>query len=310
MKLWILTFLLLISARFVGAETTAPLDLDWKDEARGRAVPVRVYLPAEGKPAPVVIFSHGLGGSREGYSYLGRYWSEHGYVAVHVQHVGSDRTVWKGAALGDMKSRLTAAANPKENLERIKDVEFTLDQLTTLNRDETSPLHGRLDLDHIAIAGHSFGGYTAEALSGELLGGTGQSHYDSRIKCAIVMSPSPPLNADAAKVAFSKIAMPVLHMTGTKDDSPIGQIRAKDRRVPYDSTTAADQYLVIFADGDHMIFAGIPRQRPIDQKDQPMILKATTAFLDAYLKGDVTAKKYLQEQFKTDAGADATFEMK
>ena len=43
--------------------------------------------------APVVLFSHGLGGSREGYGYLGSYWAAHGYVAVHLQHIGSDETM-------------------------------------------------------------------------------------------------------------------------------------------------------------------------------------------------------------------------
>jgi predicted dienelactone hydrolase len=43
----------------------ASLDFTIRDEARRRDIPVRVYLPAGKTAAPVVVFSHGLGGSRK-----------------------------------------------------------------------------------------------------------------------------------------------------------------------------------------------------------------------------------------------------
>ena len=46
---------------------------DWHDVARNRDVPAKIYFPTEGAgPFPVIIFSHGLGGTREGYEYLAR----------------------------------------------------------------------------------------------------------------------------------------------------------------------------------------------------------------------------------------------
>jgi predicted dienelactone hydrolase len=50
------------------------LDLTVNDKERQRDIPLRVYLPSEKTAAPAVLFSHGLGGSREGCRYLG----EHG----------------------------------------------------------------------------------------------------------------------------------------------------------------------------------------------------------------------------------------
>ena len=38
----------------------------------------------------MIVFSHGLGGTRDGYEYLGRHWASYGYVSVHLQHKGSD----------------------------------------------------------------------------------------------------------------------------------------------------------------------------------------------------------------------------
>ncbi|MCU0951492.1 MAG: hypothetical protein MUC68_10615 [Burkholderiaceae bacterium] len=78
----------------------ALVDADWTDAARGRAVPVRLYLPLTGDgPRPLVLFSHGLGGSRRGYSYLGSHFARHGVASLHVQHVGSDRALWGGSPL-------------------------------------------------------------------------------------------------------------------------------------------------------------------------------------------------------------------
>src|SRR5262245_28292172 len=78
--------------------TVATVSYDWTDTARHRKVPVKIYYPKTGHgPFPVIIFSHGLGGSRENYEYLGHHWASHGYVSVHVQHLGSDDAVWRGS---------------------------------------------------------------------------------------------------------------------------------------------------------------------------------------------------------------------
>ena len=68
------------------------LDLDLFDSSRQRPVPARLYLPHRASPAhpvPLLVFSHGLGGSRLGYSYLGRHWADAGIASLHPQHVGT-----------------------------------------------------------------------------------------------------------------------------------------------------------------------------------------------------------------------------
>lgn len=74
---------------------TEQVDFEVKDAKRSREIPIRVYLPADKKAAPVVLFSHGLGGNREGSAFLGKHWASRGYVAVFLQHPGSDDSVWK-----------------------------------------------------------------------------------------------------------------------------------------------------------------------------------------------------------------------
>jgi predicted dienelactone hydrolase len=90
-------------------------DLVVKDEKRSREIPIRVYLPTDQAAAPVVLFSHGLGGNREGSAFLGKHWAARGYVAVFVQHPGSDDCVWKDNALGPAPGSVKASSEPRES---------------------------------------------------------------------------------------------------------------------------------------------------------------------------------------------------
>jgi predicted dienelactone hydrolase len=290
---------------------------DWHDEQRDRDVPVKIYYPKDSVgPFPVIVFSHGLGGSREGYAYLGRHWASHGYVSVHVQHVGSDESVWKNQT-GRAERMKRAAADPRNALNRPADIHFVLDCLERLQRED-GPLKGRLDLSRIGMAGHSFGAFTTMAIAGQVfLTPTGRSATtdDWRIKAAIVMSPMPPFRHTNYDEAYAQIRIPILHMTGTRDDSPIGETEAAARRIPFDHIANAQQYLVIFKDGNHMVFTGRKRLRGEenhrDARLQGLIRMSTTAFWDAHLKKDAAAKAWLAEGgFEKAMGNDGTFEKK
>ena len=143
------------------------MNFDWVDTQRDRRVPVRLYLPARPAGAgttPLVLFSHGIGGSREGYSYLGRYFAANGYASLHVQHVGSDRQVWYGNPLL-LVFRLSGAAQEGEALSRVQDMKFALDQLLA------SPEGAAVDRQRIAAAGHSYGANTTMLIAGARVDG-------------------------------------------------------------------------------------------------------------------------------------------
>src|SRR2546426_9311771 len=108
----------------------ASLKHDWHDAKRDRAVPVKIYFPKEGRgPFPIVLFSHGLGGSRDGYEYLGRYWAGCGYVSVHLQHLGSDNAVWQDVPVdARMQAMKKSAAALTNAIHRPRDVRFAVDE--------------------------------------------------------------------------------------------------------------------------------------------------------------------------------------
>ena len=288
------------------------VDQTWHDGARDRDVPVRMYYPgAVTQALPVIIFSHGLGGSREGYGYLGRHWASHNYIVVHPTHLGSDSGVLK--SLRPFRSMKMVAADPINAINRPKDVSLCIDRLTELNRTDKT-FKGRIRLDRIGVAGHSFGGFTALASAGQTFVNTnGQSQLaDPRISAAIAMSaPAKPNTAAVLDQTYGSIKIPCFVMTGTLDDSPIGETKAADRRIPYDHMPEGHKYLLILTGGDHMVFSG--RERLMggesDERFHDLILQATTAFWDAYLKDDRDTWGWLYEGgFKEALGRDGTFE--
>lgn len=78
-----------------GTNKVETLDMTVFDRDRNRDIPIRIYLPASNAAQPLRLFSHGLGGSRKSYSYLGSHWAANGYLAVLLQHPGSDIAVWQ-----------------------------------------------------------------------------------------------------------------------------------------------------------------------------------------------------------------------
>jgi predicted dienelactone hydrolase len=295
------------------SQPVAILRETWHDAARNRDVPVKIYYPEKiSAPCPVIIFSHGLGGSCENYEYLGRHWAGCGYVSVHIQHLGSDDAVWKNAGVAGASAAMRKSVLDVSNaLNRAKDVSFAIDQITRMNGDAASPLHGRLDLANIGMAGHSFGGWTTMAVAGQKIGPMGKSLADPRIKAAIEMSaPVPRLGAERA---VADMTTPMFHMTGTLDDSPLGDTKAGERRVLFDKMKRAETCLVIFNGADHMTFSGHvrPDAKSGDEKFHALILSASTAFWDAYLRGDGDAKHWLYDGgYSALLGKQGTFEKK
>ena len=124
-------------------------DVDWIDATRNRHVPARIYAPADlTSTAPVIVFSHGLGNSKEGYSYLGEHWASHGYVSIHPDHPGADVEVtrhglWHLYLAGFDRAFWTTLP---------EDDHFVIDQVVRGNLPEA--LRGHVDTTRIGVAGH------------------------------------------------------------------------------------------------------------------------------------------------------------
>ncbi len=268
------------------------LDFDWLDGRRQRAVPVRLYLPAEtsARALPLAVFSHGIGGSRRGYSYLGRHWAAHGVASLHLQHVGSDRNLWMGNPL-TLVGRLHGAAQETEALDRVHDLHFALDRVL----DGAAGV--AIDAQRVVAAGHSYGANTTLLAAGARVEREGRvlDLRDVRIRAAIVLS-APPFygEADFARI-LATVTVPSLHITATEDviNIPGYFSDTKDRLRVFDATGGSRKWLAVFEGGSHSVFTD--RSGTGGAVLNPLIKGATqelsTAFLKTVFEGDEQALK-------------------
>lgn len=271
--------------------------LDWYDESRKRQVPALLFLPngdlpnkelsnkefsnegeilqvAQTKKIPLVVFSHGLGGARDRYSYLGQYWASKGVASLHLQHVGSDRQVWQGSRI-TLPLRLRKAAGDEEALARVADVKFALSKLLQ------SPAGTLIDPQHLIIAGHSYGANTAMLIAGAEVERNKQriKLQDPRFSAAILISAPPFYSAQKLDDILDKIKIPTLHITTTKDEITVpGFYSAPEDRLELFKATGGDyKLLAVFYGGSHNIFTG-RRHRP-ELATQSQVIKAATQSL-------------------------------
>lgn len=245
---------------------------------------MRLYLPAvaaASERVPLLVFSHGIGGSRQGYRYLGQHLASHGWASLHVQHVGSDRHVWTGGNPFAVLDRLLQAAREAEAIARTEDARFALDEVLA------SPWGPRLDPGRIVVAGHSYGANTALLMAGARVERDGQPVplRDPRLSAAIVLS-APPFHGEAdADRILSGVTVPTLHITATDDVIRIPGYGSglTDRVSIFEQVAGQPKALAVFEGGSHSVFTdrtrtgGVVANRRIKQATQDLV----TAFLSS-----------------------------
>lgn len=197
--------------------------------APDRALPAMVWYPAErpgngapplrGRKLPVVVMSHGLNGRKEHAAFIADRVAAAGYIVAAVDHMND---------------------GPAQTLQRPVDVTRLLDRLAD-HTAEPAWLADLADLEHVAVYGHSFGGYTALALAGARIGPNPEwtafcapvpppafgcpaatpdqmkptSLRDPRVDAAIVAAPAGFFQF--GKAGTAAIEVPVILLAGGKD---------------------------------------------------------------------------------------------
>jgi predicted dienelactone hydrolase len=207
----------------------------------GRVVP-GAPLSSVARLWPVVLLSHGTGGSGPGMGWLGCRLAAAGYIAIAVSHHGN------------------TAAEPYRAQgflcwwERARDLSVILDRLAA-----EGPFTARLDVSRVFAAGFSLGGYTVLALAGAITelalfeqwlagqGGRGRgprefpdladhftsllatssefrasvarhgrAYYDPRVKAVLALAPAPPVRGFTPQ-SLQAVRLPVRTLVGGAD---------------------------------------------------------------------------------------------
>ncbi len=276
------------------------------DAARdGREVPFKVYYPTGHHLdyLPVIVWSHGLGGGRDGAGFLSRYMASNGYIVVNIQHPGTDTSLWQGKPGHPWDVIRATHISRKITLARFRDVPFFLDHFPAWvqEQDEIAEL---ANFDRLGMSGHSFGAITTQVIAGQKLGRKNRMYQikDDRIKAAISYSPSHAYNRDEPhEDVYGSIDKPMLFMTGTEDDSPISGHDYEYRLPIYQNASeqlaqSVPQYLAVLDQGDHMVFSGSRGQLGENPKrglHESIIKVLSHAFWEAYLQEDQDALEWL-----------------
>lgn len=271
----------------------------------GRRVPYKLYYPAPEtaqRNLPVIVWSHGLGGSRDGAGFIARFLASHGYVICNIQHAGTDSSLWEGKA-GHPWDNIRKAHIPRSaTLDRFRDVPFLLDHFDTIAR--AHPDMGAVaDANTLGMSGHSFGALTTQVMAGQLFpdeDGHLTSFREKRFKAGILYSPVPAntISGEQPRTIYNPIALPLFHMTGTADSSPVEGFGYELRLAVFENSVKAERQILILNDGDHMVYNGSRGQLEDNPKrgvHEAIIKIAALAYWDSHLKDDAAARVWLQE---------------
>jgi predicted dienelactone hydrolase len=246
---------------------------------------------------PLVIFSHGNGGSRNQNTFWCDYLASHGYIIVSADHTGNARwTIVNGKPVLFQASERNNSAK-----DRPRDVSFLLDQMIRWDKGADKRFAGRIDTDHAAVTGMSFGSYTAHWAADQ----------DGRFKAMIAMSGAP--------ASHTNLTVPSLRMLGTEDRTlgVGGNAAIRDNHAKHIGAS----FLLELKNGGHYSFTdmfkinkhfgdgvGEGKRRETNEPFEFTSMETTykiinsysVAFLGYYLKGETSYLAFLSENHWPD----------
>ncbi|GAA3221112.1 hypothetical protein GCM10020216_032240 [Nonomuraea helvata] len=250
--------------------------------------------PATGGDLPVIVFSHGVGWSMDGYAPLADFWAARGFVVVQPTHLDS-RTL--GLPADDPRT-------PRIWRFRVEDLKRVLDELDQLEASVPG-LKGRLDRHRIAVAGHSWGAQTASTLLGARVldsdGVPGEDLSDPRVKAGVLfavpgrgddLTPFAAEHLPFMKPSFDHMAAPALIVAGDHDQSALSTRGPDWFTDPYFLSPGSKSLLTLFG-AEHSL-GGIPGYEVAETTDESpervaLIQQLTWAYLrSALYPGDTS----------------------
>jgi predicted dienelactone hydrolase len=296
-----------------GPFATGETSLTLHDVVRDKDLQIRVRYPKNALAAvPLVLFSHGMGGSNNAFTDLTTHWASHGYVVILPTHDDSLKLrKERGEDVSDFVKAPNTYARKVDPPGRVADLSLILDQIDQIQaKAALKTVDGRplIDMEHIGVAGHSAGALTTQLAIGVKARTKKHplralSEPETRFDCAIVISGQGTTNRMFVKDSWSEVSKPMFVIAGSEDVTRVGNETPASRREPFERAKPGDKYLLWIEGATHSSYQGKQNLALLGETpstDISIIAAATSdgtmAFLDAYLKTDGVAKKYLASE--------------
>ncbi len=276
--------------------------LTLSDQGRSRSIPLRIYLPQQPGLAPVIIFSHGIGGTKDAFSYLSYHLASHGYLCIHPTHLDTDAAVLREKGLIEIRTYMD---NPGLLSLRPRDITYIIDSLGEIGR-RLFPWPGTLDRERIGVAGHSYGALVTVLLAGaalDLPDTPGDRLVDQRPGAFLAISPQGTGNG-LTRESWRAIRRPLMTISGTRDVGwSVGPgTSSRDKKPPswrleaFIHSSPGNKYHLLLAGASHFSY-GEENLAPRDSAATPVhsyIKTAVLAFWDAHLRHHPQALAFLR----------------
>lgn len=248
-------------------------------EAPTRTIETAIVYPAEGAPGgavttdapadlstapyPLVVLSHGLGGSVQHLMPLAQVWAAKGYVVALPRFPLTNISTPGGPVGQDVQNQPA-------------DVSFVIDQMLATSAMPGSLLNSTVDGEEIAAGGHSNGGITTYGLVAN------SCCRDPRIKAALILA------GTTAPFAGGEYDLsetpPILLVHGVFDELILynSAVRTYNELLPPKGLLTLDE-------SDHGSYFS-PQDPAFD-----VVAMATTDFFEAVLRDDTAAQERLPE---------------
>jgi predicted dienelactone hydrolase len=212
-----------------------------------------IIAPDVAERSPLIVLSHGSGGSPDSYTQLATAWAADGFVVAMPRY--------------PLSSSVNEGANASDVVNQPADVSFVITKVLAESAAADTPLSGRVDPEHIGVAGHSLGGATTYGVA------YAPCCRDPRIKAVAIFSGV--RLVDPGKETFDR-PLPTLVFHGTADRTlpyPLGQDAF--------SLLHAPRWFVTLVDAPHS-----PPYANEPSKWDQVVQRTTTDFWEAELDGD------------------------
>lgn len=197
------------SGRLLGVDIWYPAVASAAERSTYELLPGIAYTAAHAQhePAaragefPLILFSHGRTGMRISYAYLCEALAARGAIVVSADHPGDVLIDW---LLGNHDDDRTNEVN------RVADAHFLLHELLNGSPEVPVDILNAIDHERIALAGHSYGAYTAFAT---VAGSRGVAAHD-RVRAVVGLQSYTRTMSDGL---LGRITQPTLMVVSTAD---------------------------------------------------------------------------------------------